>query len=50
MRLSDEPGEAPARIGGGDRASGGGNRHGGQQRREPEVAGAMAAAFAKLKR
>ena len=50
MRLSDEPGQAPARTGGGDRPSGGGNRHGSQQRREPEVAGAMAAAFAKLKR
>ena len=51
MRLSDEPGQTPARTGGGDRPNGGGNRQGGQQRREAAPAGgAMAAAFAKLKR
>jgi len=50
MRLSDEPGQAPARTSGGDRPSSGGNRHGGQQRRAPEPSGAMAEAFAKLKR
>ncbi|MFX8141440.1 S1 RNA-binding domain-containing protein, partial [Acinetobacter baumannii] len=33
MRLSDEPGQTPARTGGGDRPNGGGNRQGGQQRR-----------------
>ncbi|MDO3526115.1 Tex family protein [Ralstonia pseudosolanacearum] len=48
MRLTDEPGQVPARSGG-DRPAGG-NRNGGQQRRAPEPAGAMAAAFAKLKR
>ncbi|SPR96325.1 Tex family protein [Cupriavidus taiwanensis] len=52
MRLDDEPGQAAARPGGGDR---GGQRNGGGKgfnggRREPEPAGAMAAAFAKLKR
>ncbi|SOY44290.1 transcriptional accessory protein [Cupriavidus taiwanensis] len=52
MRLDDEPGQAAARAGGGDR---GGQRNGGGKgfgggRREPEPAGAMAAAFAKLKR
>ncbi|MGN6263533.1 MAG: helix-hairpin-helix domain-containing protein, partial [Ralstonia sp.] len=50
MRLSDEPGQAPARTGSGDRPSSSGNRHGGQQRRAPEPSGAMAEAFAKLKR
>ena len=51
MRLSDEPGQTPARTSGGDRPNGGGNRQGGQQRREAAPAGgAMAAAFAKLKR
>ncbi|MGN6139989.1 MAG: Tex family protein [Ralstonia sp.] len=50
MRLSDEPGQAAPRTGGGDRPSSGGNRHGGQQRRAPEPSGAMAEAFAKLKR
>jgi uncharacterized protein len=50
MRLSDEPGQTPARAGGGDRPAGGGNRQGGQQRREVAPAGAMAEAFAKLKR
>ncbi|WP_354674385.1 Tex family protein [Cupriavidus alkaliphilus] len=53
MRLDDEPGQAAARAGGGDR--GGSQRNGGGKgfgggRREPEPAGAMAAAFAKLKR
>ncbi|SOY42711.1 Tex family protein [Cupriavidus taiwanensis] len=52
MRLDDEPGQAAARAGGGER---GGQRNGGGKgfgggRREPEPAGAMAAAFAKLKR
>ncbi|NUO87267.1 MAG: RNA-binding transcriptional accessory protein [Cupriavidus sp.] len=52
MRLDDEPGQAAARAGGADR---GGQRNGGGKglggaRREPEPAGAMAAAFAKLKR
>ncbi|QBY52869.1 Tex family protein [Cupriavidus oxalaticus] len=51
MRLDDEPGQAAPRAGGGDR---GGQRNGGKGsgggRREPEPAGAMAAAFAKLKR
>ncbi|MCO4864738.1 RNA-binding transcriptional accessory protein [Cupriavidus sp. WGlv3] len=52
MRLDDEPGQAVARAGGADR---GGQRNGGGKglgggRREPEPAGAMAAAFAKLKR
>ncbi|MNN36062.1 hypothetical protein D3C81_1499380 [compost metagenome] len=51
MRLDDEPGQAAPRSGGGDR---GGQRNGGKGfsggRREPEPAGAMAAAFAKLKR
>ncbi|SOY45435.1 Tex family protein [Cupriavidus taiwanensis] len=52
MRLDDEPGQAAPRAGGGDR---GGQRNGGGKgfnggRREPEPAGAMAAAFAKLKR
>ncbi|MDF7003127.1 hypothetical protein NMT73_25045, partial [Escherichia coli] len=50
MRLSDEPGQAAARTGNGDRPSSGGSRHGGQQRRAPEPSGAMAEAFAKLKR
>jgi uncharacterized protein len=50
MRLSDEPGQAPARAGAGERSSQGGHRQGGQQRRDAEPAGAMAAAFAKLKR
>jgi uncharacterized protein len=58
MRLADEPGEAAQRTGGGDR-SGGNNaaRHarsssggGNGGRREAEPGGAMAAAFAKLKR
>ncbi|QEZ46363.1 Tex family protein [Cupriavidus oxalaticus] len=51
MRLDDEPGQAAPRSGGGDR---GGQRNGGKGfgggRREAEPAGAMAAAFAKLKR
>ncbi|MEM5428386.1 Tex family protein [Cupriavidus oxalaticus] len=51
MRLDDEPGQAAPRSGSGDR---GGQRNGGKGfgggRREPEPAGAMAAAFAKLKR
>ncbi|MCO4892774.1 RNA-binding transcriptional accessory protein [Cupriavidus sp. WGtm5] len=55
MRLDDEPGQAAARAGGGDRNDRGGQRNGGGKgfgggRREPEPAGAMAAAFAKLKR
>ncbi|SOZ34528.1 Tex family protein [Cupriavidus neocaledonicus] len=56
MRLDDEPGQAVARAGGGDRGGDrGGQRNGGGKgfgggRREPEPAGAMAAAFAKLKR
>ncbi len=58
MRLDDEPGQTGAgpRAGGGDRgAERGGQRAGGGKnfgagRREPEPAGAMAAAFAKLKR
>ncbi|SOZ50472.1 transcriptional accessory protein [Cupriavidus taiwanensis] len=55
MRLDDEPGQAAARAGGGDRGGDrGGQRNGGGKgfggRREPEPAGAMAAAFAKLKR
>ncbi|UDM49219.1 Tex family protein [Cupriavidus sp. MP-37] len=56
MRLDDEPGQAAARAGGsGDRGDRGGQRNGGGKgfgggRREPEPAGAMAAAFAKLKR
>ncbi|WP_313816710.1 Tex family protein [Cupriavidus sp.] len=63
MRLDDEPGQAAPRAGG-DRSGEhrGGQRHGGHGggggggkgfgggKREPEVAGAMAAAFAKLKR
>ncbi|WP_439685261.1 Transcriptional accessory protein Tex/SPT6 [Cupriavidus oxalaticus] len=51
MRLDDEPGQAAPRTGGGDR---GGQRNAGKGfgggRREAEPAGAMAAAFAKLKR
>ncbi len=51
MRLDDEPGQAAPRSGGGDR---GGQRNSGKGfgggRREAEPAGAMAAAFAKLKR
>ncbi|MBP0622801.1 Tex family protein [Cupriavidus consociatus] len=51
MRLDDEPGQAAPRSGSGER---GGQRNGGKGfgggRREPEPAGAMAAAFAKLKR
>ncbi|WP_265918830.1 Tex family protein [Cupriavidus nantongensis] len=56
MRLDDEPGQAATRAGGGDRGGDrGGQRNGGGKgfgggRREPEPAGAMAAAFAKLKR
>lgn len=59
MRLDDEPGAAAARSGGGgaqqERGSGGGFNRGGagrgapQRSREPELSGAMAAAFAKLK-
>ncbi|MGY2489348.1 Tex family protein [Cupriavidus sp. CP313] len=54
MRLDDEPGQAAARAGG-DRGDRGGQRNGGGKgsnggRREAEPAGAMAAAFAKLKR
>ncbi|SPC05583.1 Tex family protein [Cupriavidus taiwanensis] len=51
MRLDDEPGQAAARVGSdrGGQRNGGGKGFGGG-RREPEPAGAMAAAFAKLKR
>ncbi|CAM3027256.1 Tex family protein [Cupriavidus taiwanensis] len=51
MRLDDEPGQAAARAGSdrGGQRNGGGKGFGGG-RREPEPAGAMAAAFAKLKR
>ncbi|SOY58235.1 Tex family protein [Cupriavidus taiwanensis] len=51
MRLDDEPGQAVARAGSdrGGQRNGGGKGFGGG-RREPEPAGAMAAAFAKLKR
>ncbi|CAN7295054.1 Tex family protein [Cupriavidus necator] len=53
MRLDDEPGQAAARAGG-DRGDRGAQRNGGKGfgggRREQEPAGAMAAAFAKLKR
>jgi len=52
MRLDDEPGQAQSRAGGGDRDRGnarGGKGFGGGKR-EAEPAGAMAAAFAKLKR
>jgi uncharacterized protein len=51
MRLDDEPGQAAARAGG-DRGSqrNGGGKGSGSGRREAEPAGAMAAAFAKLKR
>ncbi|MGH8784455.1 MAG: Tex family protein [Cupriavidus necator] len=54
IRLDDEPGQAAARAGG-DRGDRGGQRNGGGKgsnggRREAEPAGAMAAAFAKLKR
>ncbi len=53
MRLDDEPGQATARAGG-ERGDRGGQRNSGKGlnggRREPEPAGAMAAAFAKLKR
>ncbi|WP_116321062.1 Tex family protein [Cupriavidus sp. P-10] len=51
MRLDDEPGQAAPRAGGdrgGQRSGGKGSSGGG--RREQEPAGAMAAAFAKLKR
>ncbi|MCG5259657.1 RNA-binding transcriptional accessory protein [Cupriavidus gilardii] len=54
MRLDDEPGQSGNRAAGGERPDRGGNRpargfqNGG--RREAEPAGAMAAAFAKLKR
>ncbi|MGT2505101.1 Tex family protein [Cupriavidus basilensis] len=59
MRLDDEPGQGPARAGQSDRGNGPrqgqGQRPGqgkgfGGQRREAEPSGAMAAAFAKLKR
>ncbi|AOY93725.1 RNA-binding transcriptional accessory protein [Cupriavidus sp. USMAA2-4] len=55
MRLDDEPGQSSRSAGGGDRGSErGGQRSGGKGfgggRREAEPAGAMAAAFAKLKR
>jgi len=50
MRLTDEPGQTPARAGGGDRPTGGGNRQGQQRREAAPAGGAMAAAFAKLKR
>jgi uncharacterized protein len=52
MRLDDEPGQTPARAPGGDRSSGArpGKGFQGGGRREAEPAGAMAAAFAKLKR
>ncbi|GJG92941.1 Tex family protein [Cupriavidus pauculus] len=56
MRLDDEPGQQAPRTGGGDRSaprSGGGNNRGfsgNNNRRETESQGAMAAAFAKLKR
>ncbi|SOY85620.1 Tex family protein [Cupriavidus taiwanensis] len=51
MRLDDEPGQAVARASSdrGGQRNGGGKGFGGG-RREPEPAGAMAAAFAKLKR
>jgi protein Tex len=53
MRLDDEPGQAAPRAGG-DRGDRGAQRNGGKGfgggRREQEPAGAMAAAFAKLKR
>jgi uncharacterized protein len=62
MRMDDEPGQAAPRAGGERSDHRGGQRHGGHGggggggkgfgggKREPEVAGAMAAAFAKLKR
>jgi uncharacterized protein len=59
MRLDDEPGQTAARVGGGDRTAdrpgqrnggGSGANRGGGNRREVETQGAMAAAFAKLKR
>jgi uncharacterized protein len=57
MRLDDEPGQAAARAGGADRSNDrGGQRNGsgkgsnGGNRREAVPQGAMAAAFAKLKR
>jgi len=54
MRLDDEPGQTSRPAGGGDRSDRGGQRSGGKGsgggRREAEPAGAMAAAFAKLKR
>ncbi|KND56647.1 Transcription accessory protein (S1 RNA-binding domain) [Candidatus Paraburkholderia kirkii] len=55
MRLDDDfalasSGGAGAQRGGQDRRSGGERDARGNQRREPEPAGAMAAAFAKLKR
>jgi uncharacterized protein len=54
MRLDDEPGQTSARPAGGDRNDrgqrSGGKGFSGGNRREAEPAGAMAAAFAKLKR
>ena len=59
MRLDDEPGQSSRPAGGGDRGGDRGSERGGQRsggkgfgggRREAEPAGAMAAAFAKLKR
>ncbi|MGW7557049.1 hypothetical protein, partial [Streptomyces rimosus] len=54
MRLDDEPGQSGNRAAGGERQERGGNRPSrgfqGGGRREAEPAGAMAAAFAKLKR
>ncbi|MGO4328428.1 Tex family protein [Cupriavidus sp. 2TAF22] len=53
MRLDDEPGQGPARAGQGERGNAprqGQNKGAGGGRREAEPSGAMAAAFAKLKR
>ena len=56
MRLDDEPGQQAARTGGGDRPAdrgqrpGNGGNRGAGNNRQPEQQGAMAAAFAKLKR
>lgn len=54
MRLDDEPGQSGNRAAGGERQERGGSRASrgfqGGGRREAEPAGAMAAAFAKLKR
>jgi len=53
MRLDDEPGQTQSRAGGGsdrDRGNARGGKGFGGGKREAEPAGAMAAAFAKLKR